>query len=95
MPASPAPDDEFKTEMQQLLQGFGRKARAMRESLGVSQEDFAREIGVHRTEIGAIERGAREPRLSMLLVLADGLGVEPGELVDGLSAPVHRRPRTR
>jgi transcriptional regulator with XRE-family HTH domain len=33
-----------------------------------------------------MERGAREPRLTTILRLADGLGVQPGELLDDLGA---------
>jgi transcriptional regulator with XRE-family HTH domain len=33
-----------------------------------------------------MERGAREPRLTTILRLAGGLGVEPGELLDDLTA---------
>jgi transcriptional regulator with XRE-family HTH domain len=36
------------------------------------------------TAIGRMERGAREPRLTTILRLADGLNVEPGELVNDL-----------
>lgn len=95
MPADPPPDAEYKAEMSQLLREFGRNARAIREGLNLSQEEFARMIGVHRTQISATERGEREPRLAMILTLARGLGVSPDELAKGLHAPIHRRPRTR
>jgi len=36
------------------------------------------------TSIGRLERGGREPKLTTILRLADGLGVEPGELLNGL-----------
>lgn len=39
---------------------------------------------MHPTAIGRIERGGREPRLTTILRLAHGLGVEPGELVNSL-----------
>lgn len=41
---------------------------------------------MHPTSIGRIERGGREPRLTTILKLADGLGIEPGELVNKLDA---------
>jgi len=47
----------------------------------VSKGD-ARRVGV--LVAARLERGGREPRLTTLLHLADGLGVEPGELVNGL-----------
>jgi transcriptional regulator with XRE-family HTH domain len=45
---------------------------------------LAHSSGIHSTSIGRIERGGREPRLTTILKLADGLGVEPGELVNRL-----------
>jgi transcriptional regulator with XRE-family HTH domain len=89
----PAPDD-FDTELGQLLAVFGKNARALRERIDVSQEEFALLTGIHRTEGGAIERGKREPRLSMLLILAQGLGVDPAELLHGLKTPECRRAPT-
>jgi transcriptional regulator with XRE-family HTH domain len=63
---------------------FGQRMRELRDREGVSQDNLARESGIHSTSIGRIERGGREPRLTTILKLADGLGVEPGELVNGL-----------
>lgn len=34
--------------------------------------------------MGRLERGGREPKLTTILRLAHGLGVEPGELVNRL-----------
>lgn len=64
--------------------------RELRAREGISQDNLARESGIHPTSIGRIERGGREPRLTTILRLAEGLGVEPGELVDQLG----RRRRT-
>lgn len=36
---------------------FGARVRALRTEKGWSQEDFAFECGLHRTYIGAVERG--------------------------------------
>ena len=63
---------------------FGQRLREVRARVGMSQDGLAREADVHPTSIGRLERGGREPRLTTLLRLADGLGVEPGELVDRL-----------
>lgn len=63
---------------------FGERLREVRARVGMSQDGLAREANIHPTSIGRLERGGREPRLTTLLRLADGLGVEPGELVNGL-----------
>jgi transcriptional regulator with XRE-family HTH domain len=63
---------------------FGQRMRELRAREGISQDGLAREADVHPTAIGRIERGGREPRLTTILRLAHGLGVEPGELVNRL-----------
>jgi transcriptional regulator with XRE-family HTH domain len=74
----------------QASKAFGDRMRELRAREGISQDNLARESGIHPTSIGRIERGGREPRLTTILRLAEGLGVEPGELVDQLG----RRRRT-
>jgi transcriptional regulator with XRE-family HTH domain len=63
---------------------FGDRMRELRRREGISQDGLAHSSGIHSTSIGRIERGGREPRLTTILRLAHGLGVEPGELVDRL-----------
>lgn len=66
---------------------LGQRVRARRSSLGLSQEALADRCGVHWTFLGQVERGQRNLSLHNLLKLADGLGVDPAELVRGLKAP--------
>jgi transcriptional regulator with XRE-family HTH domain len=68
----------------QASAAFGQRMRELRTREGISQDGLAREADVHPTAIGRIERGGREPRLTTILRLAQGLGVDPGELVNGL-----------
>lgn len=63
---------------------FGRRVRELRAREGLSQDGLAHTSGIHLTSIGRIERGGREPRLTTILKLAQGLDVEPGELTNGL-----------
>jgi transcriptional regulator with XRE-family HTH domain len=63
---------------------FGRRVRELHNQRGISQDDLSRASDIHPTAIGRFERGAREPRLTSILRLADGLGVAPGELLDPL-----------
>jgi transcriptional regulator with XRE-family HTH domain len=62
------------------LELFGRRVRAERERLGVSQEELANRARIHRTYIGGVERGERNVGLLNILRLARALGVEPSEL---------------
>jgi transcriptional regulator with XRE-family HTH domain len=66
---------------------FGKRVRTRRQALGLSQEALADRCGVHWTFVGQVERGQRNISLHNLLKLADGLGVDPGELVTGLHPP--------
>jgi transcriptional regulator with XRE-family HTH domain len=63
---------------------LGERARARRIELGLSQMALADRIGLHFTFVGSVERGERNLSLSSLLRLADGLDIDPGELVTGL-----------
>jgi transcriptional regulator with XRE-family HTH domain len=60
---------------------FGRRLREVRVAARVSQEQLGKFSGLHRTEIGMLERGVRVPRLDTILKLAGGLNVEPETLM--------------
>ena len=64
-----------------LAEQFGRTLFMTRRRAYLSQEKLARLAGLHRTEIGLLERGLRQPRLDTIVKLADGLGVTPGVLL--------------
>ncbi len=59
----------------------GRNIRRMRQERGMSQEDFADVMGVHRTFMGAVERGERNLTLRTLERLAAKLKVKPEDLL--------------
>jgi transcriptional regulator with XRE-family HTH domain len=59
----------------------GRNIRRLRRERGLSQEDLADEIGVHRTYMGGVERGERNLTLRTLERLAERLGVSPLSLL--------------
>lgn len=60
---------------------FGRRVRQLRQAKGISQEAFAHVIGIDRSYYGSIERGERNVSLDNICLIADGLGVEPSELL--------------
>lgn len=59
----------------------GEKVREFRLRIGLSQEEFADECGLHRTYIGAVERGERNITLNTLIRLAKALRVSPIDLL--------------
>lgn len=61
---------------------FGQVVRALREERGLSQEEFATRAGVHRTYMGGIERGERNPTLTTIHKIAAALTVPPYKLLE-------------
>lgn len=66
-----------------LLKHLGRRLRTLREQTGKSQDTLANDSGLHRTYIGAVERGERNPTILTLSRYAAGLGLTVADLVDG------------
>lgn len=62
---------------------LGANIRRRRRELRLSQEDVAARTGIYRRHFSAIESGDSLPRPITLLVLADGLETELGELFAG------------
>lgn len=65
-----------------IQQKFGNRVRKLRKDKGWSQEEFADECGLHRTYIGAIERGERNVSLNNIHAIAKALGISVKELFD-------------
>lgn len=66
----------------QILSTFGKSVRFHRTAVGLSQEELADRAAIHRTYIGGIERGERNPTLLMIHRLAEALGVAPAQLLE-------------
>ena len=71
----------MKTTKNKVCVEFGKRVRALREAQGHSQESFADVVEIHRTYIGGIERGERNPTLTMIHRIAKALGVKASELL--------------
>jgi len=61
---------------------LGLNMRRLRQSKGWSQEEFAHQAGLHRTYISDLERGARNPTITVVDKLAVALDVPLGTLLD-------------
>jgi transcriptional regulator with XRE-family HTH domain len=68
--------------MDDIRQRLARNLRRLRQAQGLSQEVFADVAGIHRTYISDLERGARNPTISVIDKLAQAFGVSVGELLD-------------
>ncbi len=60
---------------------FGLNLRNLREQKGWSQEKLAEKSGLHRTYISGLERGIRNPTITILQEVANALGVNPSDLL--------------
>ncbi len=58
-----------------FLQKFGRNLASIRKSKGMTQERLAELVEVHRTYIGFIEQGKRNPSISNIYRIASKLDV--------------------
>lgn len=56
-----------------IRERFGYAVRTQRESLNLTQEEFAERAGIHRTYLSDIERGSRNPSLINIERLATAL----------------------
>jgi len=65
-----------------IRERLAKNLRQLRQENGWSQEAFADQAGLHRTYISDLERGARNPTISVVDKLATALGVTPGRLLD-------------
>lgn len=67
-----------------VARDFGDRVRAERTKRGWSQITLAENSGLHFTFVSSIERGRRNPTLTTICALAEGLDVDPARLVEGL-----------
>ena len=63
---------------------LGKRIRELRKKKGFSQEGFADQAELHRTYLGGLERGERNPTLTVLVRVAKALCVPVSKLVDGV-----------
>jgi transcriptional regulator with XRE-family HTH domain len=67
--------------MSTLRKRLGKAIRRLRAKQGYSQESFASHVKVHRTFVGAVERGEQNLSLDSLEKIAKGLSITPSTLL--------------
>ncbi len=65
----------------QVLEKFGQKMQQVRQSKGITQEALASMLSMHRTYIGLIERGERNPTIRTLYKIAKALKVNASDIL--------------
>ena len=71
--------------MQQIQRKLGDRIRVLRSRKGWSQEQFAAISGLHRTYIGAVERGEKNLTISTLHTLVKTLDTSIAQLFRGIA----------
>ena len=61
---------------------IGLNIKRMREALSWSQEELADRAGLHRTYVSGVERGIRNPTVTVLERFATALNVKIGQITD-------------
>jgi transcriptional regulator with XRE-family HTH domain len=59
----------------------GANIRLFRDSRGLSQEELAHISGIHRTYISGLERGIRNPTITIVHAIAVALKIRVSELL--------------
>lgn len=69
-------------QMRDVLVQLGKKIRALREELKISQEELADRADIHRNYMSQIEGGKRNLSFYNLVKVARALRVSPSKLID-------------
>ena len=64
-----------------VCQKLGLRVQQLRQAKGWSQDEFAHRANLHRTYVSGVERGIRNPTITVLEKLAVGLEITLSELV--------------
>lgn len=64
-----------------IIEIIADNVRRIRQSKGLSQEDFADRANLHRTYVSGIERCRRNPTANVIEAMASALEVAPAELL--------------
>lgn len=65
---------------QKFLTDFGKRIAAIRKQKGITQEQLADKVELHRTYIGFIEQGKRNPSVANVRKIAKALDISLKEL---------------
>lgn len=76
-------NDRLDETERTVLFKFGKHLRHLRENVGISQDALSNRADLHRTYVGAVERGERNPTFLTLRKYAAGLEITVEDLMRG------------
>lgn len=65
----------------EIVDIFFRLVRSLREAQGLTLEGLADRAGIHRTHLGLLERGERQPSLSVAVKISEALDLKTSEIL--------------
>lgn len=66
--------------MENLQQSLGKRIRQIRKERGLTQEDFARRIGIDYKHLGSIERGNENVTIQTIEKICRAIDITPSEI---------------
>lgn len=82
--SSMASDDLDHTRFAPIL---AENVKRLRKEANINKKRFALMVGIGRPFLNKIENGTADPRLSVIVKMADALETTPGELLEDHSVP--------
>lgn len=70
--------------MQEIQRNIARNLRRVMADRGKSAEEFAEEVSISKTALLQYLKGTANPTVDTLVVLAEGTGITPTELISNL-----------
>ncbi len=71
---------------------IGRRIRALRQEQAITQGELAKTLGIHQTNVSAMERGIRGITIHQLAKLSKALRVSPDQILGGRPQPETKKP---
>lgn len=71
---------------------FGQVLREIRQERNFSQEKLGFESGYHRTYIGLLERGKKNPSLTTIFNISNTLNIKTSDLIELIEKRMNSQP---
>lgn len=73
---------DLADQVRRFRRRLGERIRALRLESGLNQDELAHRAGLHRSHIGLVENGLRDPQLATIYRIAAAFRLTPAQLLD-------------